>query len=145
MQTSKNFGYGQMLDTRVRPSLVRTNKFSASILWIMDSEFCLTNYILILWHWEFLIAFTKVLKLRKLSKFQILSIPRTIKLWFQANTKAWSLDARFDLVKKNSESSTTLSSWKFKKIIFWISTWAFDIKNCDHFSSETLCRGPQDF
>ena len=100
---------------------IQTNE--ASILWILDSAFRLTNYILVFSHWDFLILFTKVLKLRKLSKFRISSIPRIINLWFQTNTKSWS-DARGDLVKKNSRSSTTSFSWKFKKINFWVSTWA---------------------
>lgn len=63
---------------------IQTNE--ASILWILDSAFRLTNYILVFSHWDFLILFTKVLKLRKLSKFRISSIPRIINLWFEIPT-----------------------------------------------------------
>ena len=59
------------------------NSNEASILWILDSAIRLTNYILVFSHWDFLISFTKVLKLRKLSKFRISSIPRIINLWFE--------------------------------------------------------------
>ena len=94
---------------------LRDSKF-AWILWMLDSAFRLTNYILFFTHWEFLISFKKVLKLRILSNFRISWIPRIIILWFETNTKARS-DACRDLLKKNSGSSTTSSSWKFQKLI----------------------------
>ena len=94
---------------------LRDSKF-AWILWMLDFAFRLTNYILVFTHWEFLISFKKVLKLRILSNFRISFIPRIIILWFETNTKARS-DACGDLLKKNSGSSTTSSSWKFQKLI----------------------------
>ena len=65
---------------------IQTNE--ASILWILDSAFRLTNYILVFSHWDFLILFTKVLKLRKLSKISnfIDSQDNQLMVW---NTNAW--------------------------------------------------------
>ena len=62
---------------------------------------------------------SKTPKIVKISNF-IDSQDNLLIVW---NTKSWS-NARGDLVKKNSRSSTTSFSWKFKKINFWVSTWA---------------------
>lgn len=116
---------------------LRDSKF-AWILWMLDSAFRLTNYILFFTHWEFLISFKKVLKLRILSNFRISWIPRIIILWFETNTKARS-DACRDLLKKKFWKFHDFIQLKIPEINFGFQLELFEIKNInelDHFSFE---------